>query len=56
MGVKMDLRENTVGYSTKHYKAPSDAAKASLFSDWANLDIAYTPRFDPDRFILRFAR
>jgi len=28
-----------------------DAAKASLFSDWANLDVVYTPQFDPDRFI-----
>lgn len=32
-------------------KAPSDAVKASLYSDIANLDLVYTPQFDPDRFI-----
>ena len=26
-------------------------AKVSLFGDWANLDIVYTPQFDPDHFI-----
>lgn len=40
-----------IGRDTEYLKAPSDAAKISLFGDWANLDVAFTPRFDPDRFI-----
>jgi hypothetical protein len=40
-----------IGRDTEYLKAPSDAAKVSLFGDWVNLDIAYTPKFDPDRFI-----
>ncbi len=40
-----------VGRDSEYLKAPSDAAKVSFFGDWANLDIAYTPQFDPDRFI-----
>lgn len=39
------------GRDVEYLKAPSDAVKASLFSQSANLDIVYTPRFDPDRFI-----
>ena len=40
-----------IGRDTEYLKAPSDAAKLALFSDIANLDIVYTPRFDADRFI-----
>lgn len=40
-----------IGRDTEYLKAPSDALKVSLFADAANLDIVYTPRFDPDRFI-----
>lgn len=40
-----------IGRDTEYLKAPSDAAKVSLFGDWANLDVAFTPQFDPDRFI-----
>jgi hypothetical protein len=40
-----------IGRDTEYLKAPSDAAKLSLFGDWANLDFVYTPKFDPDRFI-----
>jgi hypothetical protein len=40
-----------IGRDDEYLKAPSDAAKVALFSDWANLDIVYTPRFDSDRFI-----
>ena len=40
-----------IGRDEEYLKAPSDTLKASLFSDWANLDIAYTPEFDADRFI-----
>lgn len=39
------------GRDDEYLKAPSDAAKASLFSKLANLDVVYTPRFDADRFI-----
>lgn len=40
-----------IGRDTDYLKAPSDAAKVSLFGDAANLDIVYTPQFDPDRYI-----
>lgn len=40
-----------IGRDEEYLKAPSDALKVSLFSRLANLDVAYTPRFDPDRFI-----
>jgi hypothetical protein len=40
-----------LGRNVEYLKAPSDAVKVSLFSDWANLDVVYTPEFDPDRYI-----
>jgi hypothetical protein len=40
-----------VGRDVEYLKAPSDAVKVSVFSDLANVDVVYTPRFDPDRFI-----
>lgn len=46
-----DWQSFFIGRDVEYLKAPSDAAKASLFSEWVNLDIAYTPKFDPDRFI-----
>jgi hypothetical protein len=46
-----DWRSFFLGRDNEYLKAPSDAAKISLFSDLANLDIVYTPQFDPDRFI-----
>ncbi len=46
-----DWQSFFIGRDTEYLKAPSDAAKVSLFDDWANLDIVYTPRFDHDRFI-----
>ena len=46
-----DWQSFFIGRDTEYLKAPSDAAKISIFSDWANLDIVYTPEFDPDRFI-----
>lgn len=46
-----DWKSFFIGRDTEYLKAPSDAAKVSLFGDWANLDIVYTPKFDPDRFI-----
>jgi hypothetical protein len=46
-----DWQSFFIGRDTEYLKAPSDAAKVSLFGESANLDIAYTPRFDPDRYI-----
>ncbi len=40
-----------MGRDSEYLKAPSDAAKLSLFSDLAGLDLVYTPKFDPDRYI-----
>ena len=40
-----------IGRDVEYLKAPSDAAKVSLFGDWANVDAVYTPRFDADRYI-----
>ena len=39
------------GRDTEYLKAPSDALKASIFTDTVNIDIVYTPKFDSDRFI-----
>jgi len=46
-----DWQSFFVGRDVEYLKAPSDALKVSLFGDWVNLDIVYTPRFDPDRYI-----
>ena len=46
-----DWQSFFIGRDTEYLKAPSDAAKISLFSDMANLDIVYTPQFDHDRFV-----
>ncbi|MEE9294924.1 MAG: hypothetical protein V3W34_08195 [Phycisphaerae bacterium] len=46
-----DFKAFFIGRDEEYLKAPSDALKLSLFSDWVNLDLVYTPRFDADRFI-----
>jgi len=46
-----DWQSFFIGRDVEYLKAPSDAIKISLFSDLANLDVVFTPRFDPDRFI-----
>jgi hypothetical protein len=46
-----DFRAFFIGRDTPYLKAPSDAAKMSIFTGLANLDLVYVPRFDPDRFI-----
>ncbi len=46
-----DYNSFVIGRDVEYLKAPSDALKVGLFSDFANLDIVYTPRFDSDRFI-----
>ena len=40
-----------IGRDDEYLKAPSDAVKASLFSPAANLDVVYTPRFNPDHYV-----
>jgi len=46
-----DWQSFFIGRDNEYLKAPSDALKGSLFGDLANLDIVYTPKFDPDRHI-----
>jgi hypothetical protein len=40
-----------LGRDEEYLKAPSDALRFSAFTDWANLDVVYTPVFDADRFL-----
>lgn len=40
-----------IGRDTEYLKAPSDSAKASVFTRYLNVDLVYTPRFDADRYI-----
>lgn len=46
-----DWQSYFIGRDSEYLKAPSDAAKISIFTDLANIDAVYTPRFDPDRYI-----
>jgi len=46
-----DWQSFFTGRDTEYLKAPSDAVFVSFFPSFANIDIAYTPRFDADRFI-----
>ena len=46
-----DFNAFFIGRDEAYIKAPSDAIKFSLFSQWAHLDIVYSPQFDSDRFI-----
>jgi hypothetical protein len=46
-----DWQSFFIGRDTEYLKAPSDAVKVSLFHDAVNLDVAYTPEFDSDRYI-----
>ncbi len=50
-----DWRSFFIGRDVDYLKAPSDAVKVSIFGSSLqlpfSLDIVYTPRFDPDRFI-----
>jgi hypothetical protein len=39
------------GRDVEYLKAPGDVVKLGWFRNLLNLDIVYTPRFDPDRFI-----
>ncbi|GIX47198.1 MAG: hypothetical protein KatS3mg131_1409 [Candidatus Tectimicrobiota bacterium] len=46
-----DFNALFLGRDPEYLKAPSDALKLSLFTPVVNLDVVYTPRFDPDRFL-----
>ncbi len=46
-----DYESFFIGRRDQMLKAPSDAVKISFYSDIANLDVVYTPQFDPDRYI-----
>jgi len=39
------------GRDEEYLKAPSDAVFASMFFSWANVDVAYMPGFEHDRYI-----
>ncbi len=46
-----DWQSYFIGRDKEYLKAPSDAAKVSLFAGPINIDVVYTPRFDADRYI-----
>lgn len=46
-----DWQSFFIGRDAEYLKAPSNSAKVGLFSDFANLDLVYTPQFNPDKFI-----
>lgn len=46
-----DFNSFFIGRDEEYLKAPSDALKVGLFSQVANLNVVYTPRFDSDRFV-----
>jgi hypothetical protein len=46
-----DWQSYFTGRDSEYLKAPSDAAKISVFNALANIDLVYTPQFDPDRYI-----
>ncbi len=46
-----DWQSFFIGRDAEYLKAPSDAVKISLFSELANIDVVYSPQFDPDRFV-----
>lgn len=39
------------GSEQQYLKAPSDALKLSAYSDFVNIDVAWSPEFDPDNYI-----
>jgi len=46
-----DWNSFLIGRDVEYLKAPTDAAKISMFQDLFNVDIVYTPVFGADRFI-----
>ncbi len=45
-----DYNSFFIGRDEEYLKAPSDAVKTGLFSEWANLDVVYLPNFDANRY------
>lgn len=46
-----DYQSFLIGRDQEYLKAPSDALKVGWFNHWMNVEVVYTPQFDPDRFI-----
>jgi hypothetical protein len=46
-----DWKSFFTGRDEEYLKAPSDALFMSFFPSFANIDVAYMPRFDSDRFV-----
>ena len=46
-----DWQSFFIGRDEEYLKAPSDAIRLGWFPGKISVDLAYTPRFDPDRFI-----
>ncbi|MEW6488655.1 MAG: hypothetical protein AB1578_12185 [Thermodesulfobacteriota bacterium] len=46
-----DWQSFFLGRDDEYLKKPSDALRATWFGGWANLDLAWTPVFEPDGFL-----
>ncbi|MCP4642301.1 MAG: hypothetical protein GY851_17785, partial [bacterium] len=46
-----DWQSFFLGRDEEYLKAPSDAVKVGWYPNWVNVEVVYTPKFDPDRFI-----
>ncbi|NDV26793.1 hypothetical protein FMR86_08985 [Desulfovibrio sp. JC010] len=46
-----DWRSFFMGRDAEYLKAPCNSAKVSFFTELANVDLVYTPKFEPDRYI-----
>ncbi len=46
-----DWRSFFMGRDAEYLKAPCNSAKVSFFTEFANLDLVYAPKFEPDRYI-----
>ncbi|WP_208596320.1 hypothetical protein [Desulfovermiculus halophilus] len=46
-----DWQSFLIGRDVEYLKAPGDAVRVGWFTDVANFNLVYTPKFDPDRYI-----
>ena len=46
-----DWQSFFIGREVLYLKAPSDAVKATALAPWAQINVVYVPRFDPDRYL-----
>lgn len=46
-----DWNSFLLGRDLEYLKAPQDSLRVSYYNDVANLDLIYSPRFQPDRFV-----